>query len=67
MKTIEYFCGHTEDKLMDPCHFARNDPFPQCFGVKVIRETWCPGVVCKPCITAMQAARAKAARRGGRS
>ncbi|PMD37992.1 hypothetical protein L207DRAFT_584913 [Hyaloscypha variabilis F] len=28
------------DILLNYCHFARNDPFHQCFGVKVIKNTW---------------------------
>lgn len=46
-----YGCGHEGYRLIAHCHFARNDPFHQCFGVKSIKRTWnnpienCPGCV----------------------
>ena len=34
---ITYTCGHHEYRLIRHCHFARNDPNHQCFGVKTRR------------------------------
>ncbi|KAK6337424.1 hypothetical protein TWF730_002824 [Orbilia blumenaviensis] len=27
-------CGHFYNRIVKYCHFARNDPFHQCFGVQ---------------------------------
>ena len=37
---IKFPCGHAEHRLMQHCHFARNDPGHQCFGAWNIRRTW---------------------------
>ncbi|KAG0133715.1 hypothetical protein HOY82DRAFT_256839 [Tuber indicum] len=31
-------CGHDELRLIAYCHFARNDPFHQCFGVQTVKR-----------------------------
>ncbi|KAF1950132.1 hypothetical protein CC80DRAFT_427589 [Byssothecium circinans] len=33
-------CGHTEMRVIQHCHFARNDPNHQCFGAWNIRREW---------------------------
>ncbi|CCX16153.1 Similar to hypothetical protein GLRG_04280 [Glomerella graminicola M1.001]; acc. no. EFQ29136 [Pyronema omphalodes CBS 100304] len=36
---VEYrACGHIHKRLVGYCHFARNDPFRQCFGVQTTRR-----------------------------
>ncbi|KAF2661075.1 hypothetical protein K491DRAFT_587967 [Lophiostoma macrostomum CBS 122681] len=49
-------CGHDTFRLMQHCHFARNDPGHQCFGAwNVKREHLQSRVECKDC-TARRAA-----------
>ncbi|ORY16952.1 hypothetical protein BCR34DRAFT_445091, partial [Clohesyomyces aquaticus] len=33
-------CGHEERRITSYCHFARNDPLHQCFGVKTQKRDW---------------------------
>ncbi|KAA8893549.1 hypothetical protein FN846DRAFT_787803 [Sphaerosporella brunnea] len=47
-KTTYTLCGHSFRRLVTYCHFARNDPFHQCFGVQttkrvvVVTDQKCP-------------------------
>ncbi|RYC61083.1 hypothetical protein CHU98_g5111 [Xylaria longipes] len=44
-------CQHSVVKLKSHCHFARNDPNHQCFGVKMLRESWRQdGQLCDNCV-----------------
>ncbi|TRX88058.1 hypothetical protein FHL15_011060 [Xylaria flabelliformis] len=44
-------CQHSVIKLKSRCHFARNDPNHQCFGVKMLRESWRQdGQLCDNCL-----------------
>ncbi|RTE72530.1 hypothetical protein BHE90_013050 [Fusarium euwallaceae] len=38
-----FLCNHSTLRLKSYCHFARNDPNHQCFGVKVLRNSWRQG------------------------
>ncbi len=60
---FQFVCGHNSSRLLSHCHFARTDPYHQCFGVKVIRHVWVQGVACQPCLDAMRAAVLKRAAR----
>ncbi|KAF8253347.1 hypothetical protein K440DRAFT_625392 [Wilcoxina mikolae CBS 423.85] len=31
-------CAHISRRLVGYCHFARNDPFHQCFGVQTVKR-----------------------------
>jgi hypothetical protein len=31
-------CAHVSRRLIGYCHFARNDPFHQCFGVQTLKR-----------------------------
>ncbi|CZT50580.1 uncharacterized protein RSE6_11591 [Rhynchosporium secalis] len=47
---FKFTCNCETKKLLSYCHFARNDPYHQCFDVDVIRNTFmqsglCPGHV----------------------
>ncbi|KAH7360892.1 hypothetical protein BKA65DRAFT_194670 [Rhexocercosporidium sp. MPI-PUGE-AT-0058] len=42
-------CGHSAEKLLSYCHFARNDIYHQCFGVKVTKNIWSRNYLCPPC------------------
>jgi len=42
-------CGHSHQRLKSYCHFARNDPNHQCFGVKKLRDVWEQQTVCDDC------------------
>ncbi|KAF2473569.1 uncharacterized protein BDR25DRAFT_165268, partial [Lindgomyces ingoldianus] len=43
-------CGHEEKRVTSHCHFARNDPLHQCFGVWTMkREWWVRERMCKDC------------------
>ncbi|KAF2129334.1 hypothetical protein P153DRAFT_17835 [Dothidotthia symphoricarpi CBS 119687] len=33
-------CGHEDKRLVQHCHFARNDPNHQCFGAWNYRRQW---------------------------
>ncbi|KAJ0163540.1 hypothetical protein CTA2_2823 [Colletotrichum tanaceti] len=48
-----FTCQHSAVRKKTYCHFARNDPNHQCFGVKVLKKTWLQGKPCDDCITAM--------------
>jgi hypothetical protein len=62
---FQFVCGHNSSRLLSYCHFARTDPYHQCFGVKVIKHTWVQNVACQPCLDAMRAAAMKRAAHGG--
>lgn len=42
-------CSYTKRK--NYCHFARNDPNHQCFGVQVLKKVWDVPEVCDKCNT----------------
>lgn len=42
-------CSHEIMKRLSYCHFARNDPYHQCFGVKVVKNRWTHRMYCPPC------------------
>ncbi|KAK8113631.1 uncharacterized protein PG998_001877 [Apiospora kogelbergensis] len=43
-------CEHSVVRLKSHCHFARNDPNHECFGVKVLRHSWPQhGKLCDDC------------------
>ncbi|WJG35323.1 uncharacterized protein FOBCDRAFT_223142 [Fusarium oxysporum Fo47] len=44
-----FACNHSTLRLKSYCHFARNDPNHQCFGVKVLRKSWRQCVPCDNC------------------
>ncbi|CZT06492.1 uncharacterized protein RAG0_12206 [Rhynchosporium agropyri] len=46
---FKFTCNHTSTKLLSYCHFARTDPYHQCFGVKVTKHTWFQSMLCPPC------------------
>lgn len=48
-------CSHSSSKLLSYCHFARTDPYHQCFGVKVTKHTWVQHSLCPPCEAAKAA------------
>lgn len=62
---FQFICGHSTARLLSYCHFARTDPYHQCFSVKVIRNTWVQSVACQACVEAMRAQAAKR-EKGGR-
>ena len=43
-------CGHSQQRLKSYCHFARNDPNHQCFGVKKLRDVWEQRQICEACM-----------------
>ncbi|GKT50358.1 uncharacterized protein ColSpa_10539 [Colletotrichum spaethianum] len=49
-----FTCNHSIVRLKSYCHFARNDPNHQCFGVKVLRNSWQQSVPCNNCISVWQ-------------
>lgn len=53
---FQFLCGHHSSRLLSHCHFARTDPYHQCFGVKVIRHVWQQDMACQPCLDAISAA-----------
>jgi len=63
---FQFVCSHKKYKLLSYCHFARTDPYHQCFGVKVIKNTWIQNVACDPCLEAMRVAAEKNAAQGRR-
>ncbi|POR39159.1 Uncharacterized protein TPAR_00631 [Tolypocladium paradoxum] len=54
-----FICNHSVFRLKSYCHFARNDPYHQCFGVKVLRNSWQQGVLCEKCAAECQGAGVK--------
>ncbi|KAF1810411.1 hypothetical protein P152DRAFT_97490 [Eremomyces bilateralis CBS 781.70] len=46
---IVFACGHSMRRLARHCHFARNDPNHQCFGVAVVVRQWRESVPCPGC------------------
>ncbi|KAF3760474.1 hypothetical protein M406DRAFT_244396, partial [Cryphonectria parasitica EP155] len=42
-------CSYTKRKTY--CHFARNDPNHQCFGVQVLRKVWDVPEACDRCMS----------------
>ncbi|OIW31568.1 hypothetical protein CONLIGDRAFT_678038 [Coniochaeta ligniaria NRRL 30616] len=44
-----FSCGHNIFRLKSYCHFARNDPNHQCFGVKQLRDSWAQVYECEAC------------------
>lgn len=44
-----FACGCSTFRLKSYCHFARNDPNHQCFGVKKLRDTWDQASDCEAC------------------
>ncbi|PHH90429.1 hypothetical protein CDD83_3666 [Cordyceps sp. RAO-2017] len=54
-----YSCNHSVLRLKSYCHFARNEPDHQCYGVKVLRNSWQQGVLCEKCTAQCQAANTK--------
>ncbi|KAF6816262.1 hypothetical protein CSOJ01_03111 [Colletotrichum sojae] len=49
-----FTCNHSIVRLKSYCHFARNDPNHQCFGVKVLRNSWQQNTPCDNCVPAWQ-------------
>ncbi|OHW92579.1 hypothetical protein CSPAE12_08947 [Colletotrichum incanum] len=49
-----FTCGHSIIRKKSYCHFSRNDPNHQCFGVKVLRNSWQQNVMCDNCIARAQ-------------
>lgn len=48
-------CSYTKRK--NYCHFARNDPNHQCFGVQVLKKVWDVPEACDKCSSSARAAR----------
>ena len=44
-----FICSHSVVKLKSHCHFARNDPNHQCFGVQVLKKVWDVPEICDKC------------------
>ncbi|KAM7209198.1 hypothetical protein V8F20_000536 [Naviculisporaceae sp. PSN 640] len=44
-----FTCTHSTIRLKSYCHFARNDPNHQCFGVKKLRNVWDQNYECENC------------------
>jgi len=44
-----FTCTHSTIRLKSYCHFARNDPNHQCFGVKKLRNVWDQNYECERC------------------
>jgi len=42
-------CSCTYTKRKNYCHFARNDPSHQCFGVQVLKKVWDVPEACDKC------------------
>ena len=51
-----FTCNHSALRIKSYCHFARNDPFHQCFGVKVLRHSWQQSGACDECLAAWRTA-----------
>ncbi|RDA93636.1 hypothetical protein CP533_4918 [Ophiocordyceps camponoti-saundersi (nom. inval.)] len=49
-----FTCNHSALRLKSFCHFARNDPYHQCYGVKVLRNSWNQGKLCDNCLAERQ-------------
>ncbi|KAH6680153.1 hypothetical protein B0J14DRAFT_577966 [Halenospora varia] len=48
-ESFYYFCPHVLEKLLSYCHFARTDPYHQCYGIKVIKNEWYMQILCPEC------------------
>ncbi|CAN8105740.1 unnamed protein product [Discula destructiva] len=48
-------CTCTYTKRKNYCHFARNDPNHQCFGVQVLRKVWDVPEACDRCASSRAA------------
>ncbi|KAF2140022.1 uncharacterized protein K452DRAFT_231284 [Aplosporella prunicola CBS 121167] len=46
---IHMACGHAITRRVKYCHFARNDPRHQCFGVQRIVREWRMNTPCPRC------------------
>jgi hypothetical protein len=48
---FSYTCSPHHDRLelLSYCHFARNDPYHQCFGVKVVKNHYMKTMPCEDC------------------
>ena len=60
---IIYPCGHEETRRMSYCHFARNDPWHNCFGVQVTKLTTYETILCNPCAAEEERVRLEQLRR----
>ncbi|KAB5572687.1 hypothetical protein GE09DRAFT_1217237 [Coniochaeta sp. 2T2.1] len=49
LEEYRFNCGHNTFRLKAYCHFARNDPNHQCFGVKQLRESYEQYQKCESC------------------
>ncbi|CAL3964605.1 unnamed protein product [Diplocarpon coronariae] len=47
---FQWLCSHKPLKLLSYCHFARTDPWHQCFGSSVIVATWMRNHYCDDCL-----------------
>ncbi|PSS27579.1 hypothetical protein M430DRAFT_32262 [Amorphotheca resinae ATCC 22711] len=54
---FHYACGHVTSQLLSYCHFARCDPYHQCFGVKVTKQAWQRNATCPLCHDAAAASK----------
>ncbi|KAF7542946.1 hypothetical protein G7Z17_g11148 [Cylindrodendrum hubeiense] len=50
---FRFTCDHYTVRLKSYCHFARNDPNHQCFGVKTLRNSWRQSGACEDCKNAV--------------
>lgn len=48
-------CQCTYTKRKNYCHFARNDPNHQCFGVQVLKKVWDVPEACDKCCSSRAA------------
>ncbi|KAI5926990.1 hypothetical protein F4810DRAFT_706948 [Camillea tinctor] len=37
---FRFVCNHSTLRLKSYCHYARNDPNHNCYGVKMLRDSW---------------------------
>lgn len=51
-------CQCTYTKRKNYCHFARNDPNHQCFGVQVLKKVWDVPEACDKCCSSRAAMQA---------
>lgn len=58
---FKFMYNHTQETLLSYCHFARNDPYHQCFSVKVTKHTWVQNAYCPSCEAYRQAQQAATA------
>lgn len=54
---FHYTCKHILQQLLSYCHFARCDPYHQCFGVRAVKQRWSQPFPCKDCQDAAMRAR----------